>query len=483
MNKISFFTLLLVFISFNVQSQYSYNGIRTSKRAGILGATINPAELANMSQKVDVHIVGFDLNVANNVVNLTPSTFGNMDSFVDRYLNKVSPEGLTFRVNIDVMGPGGAYAINDKMTAGLFSRARIQMAMNNIDIVTGKALASSETVENASLPYTTPTINNMSMNLVGWTELGGSFAMNLYDSKEHSFSGGATIKALFLGGYANAFLTNFRATVDTVPGGNVRISNGSGDIGMEHTGSNDPLEDLGSNFFGSPKGIGFDIGASYQFKDKNSGNYLLKVGASIVDIGSISASMNAQNSRSFRINPITNFDPSTIQGDNMDDIINNIKTSGIATEVPIDSTQSISLPTAFNLTADWNVWKSFYLTAHMQRPMTKKDNPRSLIATDFISFTPRISFKIFEAYMPISFSSLQGTNLGLGFKLGPMYLGTGSLLSAMFSESNKAVDFHFGFKAGFGKRSKKANNASTAEPSAPAATPAQTPTSNPKVGN
>ena len=445
-------------------AQYSYSGIRTSKRAGILSATINPAELANMPQKVDVHFVGFDLNLANNLVNLTPSSIGHLDSFVDRYLNKVSPEGFTFRVNMDVMGPGVAYAINDKMTVGLFTRARLQITMNNLDIVTARALARSELIENATLPYTTPTINNMSMNLVGWTEIGGSFAMNLYNSKEHSFSIGASIKALFLGGYANSFLTNFKATIDTAAGGNVRISNGSGEIGMEHTGSNDPLENLGSNFMGSPKGIGFDLGATYQYKDKKTGEYILKLGASIVDIGTMSASMNAQNSRSFTINPILNFDPSTIQGDNMDEIINNIKASGIATEVPIDSVQTINLPTAFNLTADWNVWKSFYLTAHVQRPMTKRDNPRSLIAPDFICFTPRISFRVFEAYMPLSFSSLQGTSLGLGVKLGPVYLGTGSLLSATFSDNNKAVDFHFGFRGGFGNRKRKNSTESLAAP-------------------
>lgn len=471
MKKINICTLLFIIISFHLSAQNAYNGIRTSKRAGILGATINPAELANMPQKVDVHFVGFDFNLANNVVNLTPSSIGNLDSFVDKFFNQVTPEGFTLRLNMDVMGPGGAYAINDKMTAGLFTRARLQMAVNNIDVVAGKALARSETIENAMLPYTTPTINNMSMNLVGWTEIGGSFAMNLYNSEQHSLSGGASIKALFLGGYANAFLTNFKATIDTTASGNVRISNGSGEIGMEHTGSNDPLEDVGSNFMGSPKGIGFDLGATYQYKDKKTGEYILKLGASIVDIGSMSASMNAKNSRSFRINPITNFDPSTIQGDNMDDIINNIKATGIASEVPIDSTQSINLPTAFNLTADWNIWKSFYLTAHMQRPMTKKENPRSLIAPDFISFTPRISFRVFEAYMPLSFSSLQGTTLGLGVKVGPVYFGTGSLLSAAFSESNKAVDFHFGFRAGFGKRNKKSSKESAAAPAKSVAAP------------
>ena len=66
--------------------------------------------------------------------------------------------------------------------------------------------------------------------------------------------------------------------------------------------------------------------------------------------------------------------------------------------------------------------------------------------------------------MPLSFSSLQGTSLGLGVKLGPVYFGTGSLLSATFSDNNKAVDFHFGFRGGFGNRKRKNSTESLAAP-------------------
>lgn len=458
MNKL--ISIVLGVITFyNLNAQYAYNGIRTSKRAGILGATINPASLANMPQKVDVHLFGFDINLVNNVVNT--GDLSKIDSFKDVFLNNVTPDGLTVRVNIDVMGPGAAYAINKKMTVGLFSRARIQMAMNNIDIATAKAIGNAETIENATLPYTTPRINNMSMNLVGWAEVGGSFAMKLYDSKQHSLSGGASIKGIFPGGYANAFLTNFKATIDTASSGNVRISNADGSIGMEYSGSNDPLESLTSNLIGSPKGIGFDLGATYEYKNKKTGEYILKIGASILDIGSMGFSMNSKNSRSFRINPSTTIDPKTIQGDNMDEVINNIKASGFATEVPVDSHQSLSLPTAFNLTADWNIWKPFYLTFHMQQSMTNKDDPRSLQAANFICITPRISYRVFEAYIPVSFASLEGTNIGAGIKVGPLYIGSSSLISAAILNNAKALDGHFGFRIGIGNRNKKSESTTT----------------------
>ena len=455
MKRIAIIITFIISVSSSIQAQYSFSGIRTSKRAGILGATINPAEIASMPQKIDVHLFGADFNLVNNVVNLSSSEIGKLDSFKERFFNNITPDGLTVRLNFDIVGPSAAVAINKKMTVGLMTRGRILLSMNNIDIATGRALASSETIDNATLPYTTPRINNMSMNLIGWGEIGGLFAINLYDSKQHSLSGGACLKGIFPGGYANTYLTNFKATIDTTAGGNVRMSNSSGSIGLEYSGSNDPLNSLFSNFIGGPKGVGFDLGGSYQYKDKKTGEYILKLGASIVDIGSINFNLNSQNSRKFELNSSAIIDPNTLQGDDMDQIINNIKTSGIATEIANDSQVSIGLPTAFNLTADWNIWKSIYLTLHMQRSLNDLNNPRSLQAANFLNFTPRVSFKLFEAYLPVSFSDIQGTTVGIGLKLGPMYIGTNSLLSAVLSETNKAIDMHMGFRFALGKRNKE----------------------------
>lgn len=449
--------LILILITFSISSlisQNSYLGIKTSKHAGILGSFINPAEIANMSQKIDVHLAGFDGSLINNVVNLTPSELGKIDSFTDRFFNNVTQEGLTARVNLDIAGPGAAVAINKKITVGLMTRARLQLGMNNLDFMTGKALADGKLSQNASLPYTTPLINNMSMNVFGWGEIGGVFAMNLYNSEKFSFSAGGTLKGILPGGYANTFLTNFKMTIDTVAGGDVSMYNGSGDIGLEYSGNNDPLESLFSNLLGGPKGIGFDLGASFQYKDKKSGEYILKFGASIVDIGTMSFNLNSQNSRRFVINPTAVLDPKTLQGSNMDDIINRVKASGVASEVATDSLVTINLPTSLNFTTDWNIWKPLYLTFYMQQSLNSADNPRSIQAANFYSFTPRISFRFFEAYLPISFSNVQGTSMGLGIKAGPLYLGTSSLLSAIFSESNKALDYHIGLRYGFGKRNK-----------------------------
>lgn len=448
-------TLALVFCIFNLIAQNSYLGIKTSKHAGILGAMVNPAEIANMPQRIDIHLAGVDASLINNVVNLTTSELGKIDSFTDNFFKSMSPEGLTARVNIDIAGPGAAVIINKKITVGLLTRARLQLGMNNLDFMTGKAIADGQLTPDATLPYTTPHINSMSMNVFGWGEIGGVFAMNLYESKEHTFNMGGTLKGILPGGYANAYLTNFKMSIDTISGGNVRMYNGSGNIGLEYTGSNDPLESIFSNLLGGPSGIGFDLGGSYLYKNKKSGEYILKLGASIVDIGSMSFNLNSQNSRKFTINPAAVLDPKTLQGSDMDDIINRVKASGVATEVPTDSQIIVGLPTAFNFTADWNIWKPLYLSFHMQQSLNSESNPRSIQAANNYSFIPRISFRIFEAYLPVNISSVQGTTIGIGIKAGPLYFGTSSLISAIISESNKALDYHIGLRYGFGKRNKQ----------------------------
>jgi hypothetical protein len=456
MKKLTGLILLCSVFKFNLQAQNSYLGIKTSKHAGILGALVNPAEIANMPQKIDVHLAGFDGSLINNVVNLTTSELGKIDSFTNNFFKTVSPEGLTARVNIDIVGPGAAVMINKKITIGLMTRSRLQLGLNNLDFMTGKALADGELSKNASLPYTTPRINNMSMNVFGWGEIEGIFAMNLYESETHTINGGGSIKGILPGGYANAYLTDFKMTIDTIAGGNVKMYNGSGNIGLEYSGSNDPLQSIFSNLLGGPKGIGFSLGANYLYKNKKSGEYILKLGASIVDIGSMSFNLNSQNSRKFVINPSAVLNPKSLQGNNFDDIINRVKASGIASEVPTDSQITVGLPTALNFTADWNIWKPFYLSFHMQQSLNSESNPRSIQAANYYSFTPRVSFRFFEAYLPVNISSVQGTTVGLGIKAGPLYLGTSSLISAILSESNKALDYHIGLRYGFGKRNKSA---------------------------
>lgn len=434
-------------------SQNSFNAIKTSNRGGILTTLVNPAELAGMPQKFDINLIGFDMNISNNMINFTSSELSNSDDIKQRFLNQTSIAGFNMRVDADIIGPSLAIALNKKTTIGLITRGRLFVNLNNVDVALAQSLIDGSVANGFTLPYTSPNINNMSMNMVGWAEIGVTGSREIYRDKQSSLKIGGTVKALFSGLYANAYLNNFRFSLNKNSSNKILINNASGQLGVEYNGSGDPTNNISSNLVGGPTGVAFDAGISYQLLGEKPGEYRLKLGASILDVGSMNFSLNRTNSRQFVFNPGPH-DPAKIQLSSMDAFIASVKTNNVATEIPTDSNVLVKLPMAFNFQADIHVWKPLFLTLNLNRRATSSDDPRSLQALNYLTVTPRIASRFVEVYVPFTFADVQGTTIGAGFKLGPLYAGSSSIVSALASNTNKAIDVHFGIRAGFGKRFK-----------------------------
>lgn len=61
--------LLALTLLFQLASaQEHFSGINTSKRVGILNATVNPAELGNLSNKYEINLLNFSSTVSNNKI-------------------------------------------------------------------------------------------------------------------------------------------------------------------------------------------------------------------------------------------------------------------------------------------------------------------------------------------------------------------------------------------------------------------------------
>jgi hypothetical protein len=55
--------------------------------------------------------------------------------------------------------------------------------------------------------------------------------------------------------------------------------------------------------------------------------------------------------------------------------------------------------------------------------------------------------KRFGFYLPINYNELTKMNAGAALRVGPMYVGSGSILSALMGKSKQA-DIYFGFRIG-----------------------------------
>jgi hypothetical protein len=448
-------TILMAIGFVVVYGQNNYVGLSTSQSAGVMSLTLNPAELAKMKSKVDINLFSSDFQISNNALNLTPSSIGSFSDDFDSLIRSESVNPVDFRVGIDIMGPSIAVSILPKLSVALHSRARVGIVAQNIDVAFANGILNNSINNGFSSSYSINNSNLISTAVAGWAEIGVSGAYEVYRSKKHSLSAGAGFKLLLPGFYANTYLKNLNVNLYENSTGDVYIQNSTANVGVVYSGSNDPLNGVWGNMIGGINGLGLDIGGSYSYMDSSTDKYIFKIGASVTDIGTLAYPFESKNMRLYNMN--TEGAPGgivylkDIKGKDLDDAIEKIEATGAVTTLPKDTNMKISLPTAFNLYGDARIWKFIYCGFQYRARMNNANDPNAIRIDNYLSIIPRVYTKLFEAYIPLSFGEIQGTTVGAGFRFGPFFLGSNSILSAVTSSQNKAIDFNFGLRVGIGK--------------------------------
>jgi hypothetical protein len=112
------------------------------------------------------------------------------------------------------------------------------------------------------------------------------------------------------------------------------------------------------------------------------------------------------------------------------------------------SSYKVSLPTSLQLEADYHVISGLYanVTTQFALSKSKKKGYNSYVNSGF-TVTPRFEMKRFGFYLPINYNDLTKVNAGAALRVGPMYVGSGSIVSALMGKSKQA-DIYFGFRIG-----------------------------------
>ena len=109
-----------------------------------------------------------------------------------------------------------------------------------------------------------------------------------------------------------------------------------------------------------------------------------------------------------------------------------------------------SLPTTLNLSADYRIFGGLYVNASGLVNLTSKsktDVYNAYYANTF-SLTPRFDTSSFGAYLPISYNQVAKTNIGFGLRLGPLTLGSSSVISNVITKSAHELNFFVGLRFG-----------------------------------
>ncbi len=452
MKKITLLLCSLIFSPTFAQDHFS--GITTSKRVGILNASLNPSELSNLDSKFEVQLMSFSLNVANNKIGFSDIANGN--NLEDLIFKGDGP--VSFNVDAEFLLPGVALKVLNWGFA-LTTAGHIKTNVTDFDPTVGDAFINGALNSVTSGTTTISNTNNQRINAATWGELGFSASHKIFENKKNKISGGVTLKLLFPGSYANIGAGNFQGTFTTNTTnpsgpdfGKIILSNANADINIAYTGalanSFTNSSDYTKSLFGNLNGIAADLGINYQLKGAGK-SYKLKIGAAVKNIGNMTFKGDDIYSKDYKLN---------IAGSNKLDLIVFENVSGVKDiETAFGSNLSVlenkkdfkvKLPTILNLYADIKVISKLNVTLFLQQKMNADSANDQITSQNIFSVTPRVSLGFFEAYMPIGVNEISGTTAGLGFRLGGFFLGSNSILTAVTNDSKQA-DFYTGFRFGF----------------------------------
>lgn len=435
------FLFLATIITINFANAQSYFGYLYDNYSGVHAVMYNPANLVDSRYRTDINLLSFSALGNNDYYSVKLSDMFKNDFDFENQATRHASSSNNFITNVDILGPSFMFNINSKNTIALFSRGRSIVHISNVD---GRLL--SEIMDDNS--NSSFSVNNQNFNIVanGWAEFGLSYARVLADKGKHFFKGGLSLK--YLAGYGNGYIKAENLSYTYLDTGNANTSLTT-TTGFLHTANMNSLED-DSPASNRGSGIGADLGFTYEyrpnhnqysytdkngkkqyFKDKNK--YLWRIGVSLTDLGSIKYKDTQEKSYSANA---TYTDAQYDANSNLDAYYPVISQS---------NTTTAYLPTTLHANVDYSINNRFYLNFNTDFRLKTPTATNITYIANTLSLTPRYEVKWLSIYAPVSYLEYSGLNAGFGFRIGPLFVGSGSVVTALLNET-KALDAHLGLK-------------------------------------
>lgn len=448
---------LLFLVRSNAQEQLGWH---MQQHAGINSISLNPARMAIFPYNWDVNLVEANFFGANNYGFIeqtnwlqllqnasTNSSFyfrGDItdgakipaDSYVFDFYD-LKRKGYAL-LRTEFMGPSFSFKINDRHSVGFFSRARFWTGTQTAP----RALSYYPFFQAPNFQDINLTPFNASV--LGWSELGLNYSVRL-PMPEGSLSIGISVKSL--SGYEAGYIESekafdiYKINKDSIAGSDFILSGALTTSNLKE--DNYELQRNGG-------GLGFDLGLLYTLGEYDDYSWLL--GFSLLDLGRISFSENAESHRIIGEQEVSLGSASYNDINGPEDILNKIRLFSF--QALGDSTASLGgnsfvmwTPSALSLQIDRNFGRGLYLGATFMQgaPLSKKAPGRGSL----LALTPRIEKKWYALSLPISIYNWNMTQVGLSARLGFLVLGTDNLGSWLTKNDLAGGDFYLALKVPF----------------------------------
>jgi len=428
-------TLNVFLLTFIASFSQSYVGHSIDNYSGIQGAVYNPSSIVGSNVRADINLFSasvfggsdyFGINVGDII-----KSDGGFDFEEDA--EKSPSDANNFFFNADVIGPSFMFNLSKRSSIGVVSRIRANLNINNINGELYEAIVDDfDTDENFNFDS-----EDLNGTIHAWAEIGLAYGRILMDKPNHVLKAGATLK--YLQGAGSVFMSS--------PGLGGQYTASSETLTTEgelNYGSSRDFEDNEIDFEELTSGFGLDVGFTYQWHPNRDNDtlpsykdpYKLKVGVSVTDIGSI----NYSDAEFSTYNLDATVSTSNFEEDTEDFLEDNYV--GIET----DKATKVKLPTALHLLIDYRISKKFYVSAQADLSLVKDGADFSNAVLNTVLVAPRLETKWFSFYAPLSFRQYGEVSFGGGLRLGPLTVGSGSVITNLLSDNSKTTDVYVGLK-------------------------------------
>ncbi len=453
-------TIVLFLSSFSLFAQ-TYPGYRTSNYNGVSGVFFNPANIADNRFKWDVNLFAINGFVGTNQGGLKFSDISksfDAKDLVNNFLKgKTNVNSLDY---VDILGPSGMISLSPRTSIALTTRTRVFSNARNVDGNFASAIIDP-TNSGITTPVTLSGANSL-VHATGWTEIGGSVGQVFTkNGSHHFFKGGLTLK--YIGGTADSYLTTngLTGTLQNLGGVANLVGPSTGNISINTTGTNFSDYKFADFFKFNGNGFGADIGVVYEFRpnldysmytnDRWANKYLFKVGVSLMDLGSIKFNRAGNQAESYAVH-IADGDPYSLagfEGKSINQFIPVLNASPqFFTGTPQNSSYTVMLPTTLQSNIDVILGKNANFGVNLSGQFNL--NPQknfNLYYYNSYSLTPRWENSLISVEVPLNYNDLTQFNAGLAFRIGPFFIGSGSVITALFKDTRQA-DLHVGLNWG-----------------------------------
>lgn len=437
----------------------------------------NPACISNSNLAAQVNLFTLDVNAGNTAFKIKRAALFKANTYKGGIKEDVDYFRINNRTrydawaNIDAVGPSFAINLDKKNAIGVYTRWR---SMTNASHVNDRALdlitKDIQTVYNYD-------IKNIRSQTHAFGEVGITYSHAFLEDVERVCKFGVTAKYM-LGVRAFALHTTntvigYKPTRDRFKTltGDARIVY-SEDMGNLHV-SDLSIYDLFKSNISSNAGFGADVGVVYEWRpeaipqkylhiedgvEEQERPYVVRMELSVTDIGFINykASAVSGNYNLTGTNKAENIFFSRLTNETLNQYISRLNTAGMVTSAETVDRFNMNLPMAMHANVDWHIYPSLYINANTLINLVSKDGRKegTYYPTTF-TLTPRFETRWLTAFLSASYNEFNRFNTGIGVQVGPLLIGSTSIISNLLKGSTTSLDMFMGLNFSIYKKHRR----------------------------